>query len=186
VLTFTERGDSGSWVVQGDALLGFVFAGQELLPFAYMIPVSSLLDDLRATYQTGDISITPPGGFEEQSRLTDYVVNWGETVSGDDTHGMSTLPYETTASDTGFGESFFQLSERVNAYQPKTNSQSIERNSPALSFATSKAKSKNPKSQYWYCCKCGNGPMTVVNHPACVGGRCSNHVTCRRCRIEFR
>jgi hypothetical protein len=39
-------GDSGSWVVQGATLVGYIIAGRAMFPWAYMIPVTELVDQL--------------------------------------------------------------------------------------------------------------------------------------------
>jgi hypothetical protein len=56
----TVPGDSGSWVVQGTTLAGYIIAGRAMFPWAYMIPVTELVDFVDRLAQPWTLEISQP------------------------------------------------------------------------------------------------------------------------------
>lgn len=57
-----ECGDSGAWVVQDDKLCGMIIAASGLVPWAYMLPIECVFDDILLT--VGGTNITIPSKEE--------------------------------------------------------------------------------------------------------------------------
>lgn len=57
VLIVTEPGDSGSWVVHGDKVVGCVVAGREILPTAYMIGIGDIFGDIASATGENQVRI---------------------------------------------------------------------------------------------------------------------------------
>lgn len=49
------NGDSGAWVFREEELLGMIIAGGGLFPWAYMLPIKSILNDVEETLKTKTI-----------------------------------------------------------------------------------------------------------------------------------
>jgi hypothetical protein len=46
----TEHGDSGSWVVSDGRLCGYIVAGKDSVPWAYMVQIEEVFDQLKQCY----------------------------------------------------------------------------------------------------------------------------------------
>ncbi|KAL4784726.1 hypothetical protein BJX76DRAFT_326251 [Aspergillus varians] len=57
-------GTSGSWVVQGDELLGFVFAGYSNSPDLHMIPADQRLEDVKQFLAASTVKVASASGIE--------------------------------------------------------------------------------------------------------------------------
>jgi hypothetical protein len=53
---FLAKGDSVSWVIRDGRLCGYIIAGRDSLPWAYMIPIGAVLEDIKQTIEGSDIS----------------------------------------------------------------------------------------------------------------------------------
>ncbi|KAF7508514.1 hypothetical protein GJ744_009227 [Endocarpon pusillum] len=63
-------GSSGTWVLLGDRVCGFIVAVREDLPWAYMIPMAAALDDIKRKLGTNDVCI--PKAHEIESSRTNF------------------------------------------------------------------------------------------------------------------
>lgn len=50
ILDNTAHGDSGSWVISGDRLCGFIIAGRDSLPWAYMVAIDDVSTDIGSCF----------------------------------------------------------------------------------------------------------------------------------------
>lgn len=57
LILYEERGDSGSWVIQKNAVVGCIIAGRRLLPIAYMIPINCILQDISNSTGESEVAI---------------------------------------------------------------------------------------------------------------------------------
>jgi hypothetical protein len=53
----TEPGDSGSWVVRDDTVVRCLVAGTEILPIAYMIPITLVFEDIASLLGESQVKI---------------------------------------------------------------------------------------------------------------------------------
>ena len=61
---FKESGDSGSWATRGSQVCGQIVAAREGLPWAYMLPMYHILDDIKAQLKASDVSIMTGNAVE--------------------------------------------------------------------------------------------------------------------------
>ncbi|ETN43238.1 uncharacterized protein HMPREF1541_02397 [Cyphellophora europaea CBS 101466] len=65
-----SRGTSGSWVVWEQSVIGYVVAGQELMPLAYIIPFRAFLESAGGDFAMAQIALRPPRVLHASDRTT--------------------------------------------------------------------------------------------------------------------
>lgn len=60
----TEPGDSGSWVVKGETVVGCIVAGRRFLPMAYMIPIVDIFEDIARAFSETDVAVADASFME--------------------------------------------------------------------------------------------------------------------------
>jgi len=72
VLTVIHKalGSSGTWVILGEELCGFIVAVREDVPWAYMMPILPVLADIKAKLRTDDVRLPKCGELEALAALS--------------------------------------------------------------------------------------------------------------------
>src|ERR1700722_8715545 len=52
---FTAYGDSGAWVIHNDKLCGHIVGGKGHLPWAYMVPIRHIMQEIKLAFETDNI-----------------------------------------------------------------------------------------------------------------------------------
>jgi hypothetical protein len=61
------RGSSGAWVVQGNKLCGHIVASRPDLPWAYMVPIGPVVNDIKAKFNTSEVRFLTHAEQPEQA-----------------------------------------------------------------------------------------------------------------------
>lgn len=59
-LLFVATGCSGSWVVADNMLCGHIISARQDVPFAYMVPVDAIFNDIEKRRNTDDVRLPIP------------------------------------------------------------------------------------------------------------------------------
>ena len=78
--TVIEKGDSGAWVTFNDTVLGVIVAGSDVLPWAYMLPMEGILDNMRTSLNC-EVSLPQAGDFQASETSARAQQNFGVGVS---------------------------------------------------------------------------------------------------------
>ncbi|KAL8664658.1 MAG: hypothetical protein Q9202_002928 [Teloschistes flavicans] len=62
------RGNSGAWVVLEGKLCGYVVAVRQDLPWAYMVPIEPILEDIKRTLKTDDVRLPTAAEIESAAK----------------------------------------------------------------------------------------------------------------------
>ena len=60
------RGSSGSWVVAGDKLCGHIIAVRENVPWAYMLPVGGIFEDIMRMTGAKEVGLVLPASVQQK------------------------------------------------------------------------------------------------------------------------
>jgi hypothetical protein len=91
---YKALGSSGVWVVLGDQLCGFIVAIRQDVPWAYMVPIEPILEDIKQKFRTADVRLPRRDEIEslallpEVSKTLTVVKNDGQ-ASGSDGRDIS-------------------------------------------------------------------------------------------------
>jgi hypothetical protein len=115
MLMITEPGDSGSWVVIDDKVVGCVVGGREILPVAYMIAITSVFEDISSALLETEVRIW-------ENNMLGRINSEPLTASKTSIDAAGTLPDHRVTKVTKAGEKQRKKEIEEHGFNPNSDS----------------------------------------------------------------
>lgn len=96
---YVAIGSSGAWVVRGDKLCGFIVAIRQDIPWAYMVAIQSVLEDIGRKFKTDDVRLPTAAEIESFNKVLEPELGLATVPEGTQVLSSEGHQNETPASD---------------------------------------------------------------------------------------